>query len=115
MKPVIRNSVAGLLLLALVALAFGGALQCGFVRFDDHGFVYENPVVLAGLTKRYDRLHLKIGGCRGLEPEVPGLYPLVWSRRSGPVQGCRQSQSDLQATYPGNDEPFGWAQPAGDC
>lgn len=51
MKPVIRNSVAGLLLLALVTLAFGGALQCGFVRFDDHGFVYENPVVLAGLTK----------------------------------------------------------------
>ncbi len=47
----IRNIAAGLLLAALVFLAFGGALDCGFVRFDDHGYVYENPVVSAGLTK----------------------------------------------------------------
>ncbi len=38
------------LLVALVFGAFGGALQCGFVRFDDHGYVYENPVVAQGLT-----------------------------------------------------------------
>ena len=50
----------------------------------------------------------------GIDLGIPGLYLLVWSRRSGPVQGCRQSQSDLQATPPGNDETFGWAQPAGD-
>ena len=49
----------------------------------------------------------------GIDLGIPGLYLLVWSGRPGPVQGCRQSQSDLQATYPGNDEPFGWAQPAG--
>ena len=46
-----RNLAAGLLLAALVFGAFGGALSCGFVWFDDHGYVTENPAVTAGLTK----------------------------------------------------------------
>jgi tetratricopeptide (TPR) repeat protein len=50
-KRIIWASAAGLGLAALVFLAFGGALEFGFVRFDDHGYVYENPMVLAGLTK----------------------------------------------------------------
>jgi tetratricopeptide (TPR) repeat protein len=45
------NLAAGLLLAALVFGAFGGALGNGFVWFDDHGYVYENPAVTAGLTK----------------------------------------------------------------
>ncbi|HRT06277.1 MAG TPA: hypothetical protein P5204_11330 [Kiritimatiellia bacterium] len=45
------NLAAGALLAALVFLAFGGALLCGFVWFDDHGYVTENPAVTAGLTK----------------------------------------------------------------
>lgn len=49
-KDSIWKVAACLLLDALVFLAFGGALACGFVRFDDHGYVYENPQVVAGLT-----------------------------------------------------------------
>lgn len=46
-----RNLAAGALLGALVFGAFGLALLGGFVWFDDHGYVYENPAVTAGLTK----------------------------------------------------------------
>ena len=46
-----RDVAASLLLAALVFLAFGGALRCGFVWFDDHGYVYENPAVTGGLTQ----------------------------------------------------------------
>ena len=46
-----RNLAAGALLAALVFLAFGAALLCGFVWFDDHGYVYENPAVTAGLSR----------------------------------------------------------------
>ena len=41
---------AGLLLLALVWGAFGGALRCGFVYFDDDQYVFENPPIARGLT-----------------------------------------------------------------
>ncbi len=44
------NVAAALALAALVFGAFGGALACGFVRFDDHGYVYQNPQVVNGLT-----------------------------------------------------------------
>ncbi len=47
----LRIFVACLLLMGLCGLAFSGALDCGFVRFDDHGYVYENPMVSAGLTR----------------------------------------------------------------
>ena len=50
-RKIVQNVAAGLLLAGLCFAAFGGALDCGFVRFDDHGYVYENPVVQAGLTK----------------------------------------------------------------
>ena len=46
-----RDFAASVALAALVFLAFGGALRCGFVWFDDHGYVYENPAVTAGLTQ----------------------------------------------------------------
>ena len=50
-KKMMWMSAAGFVLAVLVFLAFGDALGFGFVRFDDHGYVYENPMVLAGLTK----------------------------------------------------------------
>ena len=50
-RKTVQIVAAGLLLAGLCFAAFGGALECGFVRFDDHGYVYENPVVQAGLTK----------------------------------------------------------------
>ena len=38
--------------LALVtSVAFFPALQNNFVNFDDHTYVYENPKVVAGLTR----------------------------------------------------------------
>ncbi|MGD9612473.1 MAG: hypothetical protein AB7V22_06180 [Kiritimatiellia bacterium] len=46
-----RNVAAGALLATLVFLTFGGALRAGFVWFDDHGYVYENPAVTAGLSR----------------------------------------------------------------
>ena len=51
LRKTVQLVAVGLLLAGLCHLAFGGALACGFVRFDDHGYVYENPVVQAGLTK----------------------------------------------------------------
>lgn len=45
------NLAAGALLAALAFGAFGGALGNGFVWFDDHGYVTENPAVSGGLTK----------------------------------------------------------------
>jgi len=46
------QTVAAILLLAgLCWLAFGGALQCGFVHYDDPRYVYENEQVVQGLTK----------------------------------------------------------------
>lgn len=46
-----RNLAAMALLAALVFLAFGLALLCGFVWFDDHGYVTENPAVTVGLSR----------------------------------------------------------------
>lgn len=41
---------AVLLLLALGLLAFGGAMHCGFVHYDDDQYVVNNPQVLNGLS-----------------------------------------------------------------
>ncbi len=37
-------------LVAMVALVFGRTAGFGFVNFDDGGYVYENPIVLKGLS-----------------------------------------------------------------
>src|SRR5438874_7096314 len=47
------RSQAGLVYLSLTAitwLVFGQTLRHDFVNFDDHGYVYENPLVTRGLT-----------------------------------------------------------------
>ena len=38
------------MLVALAWGAFGGALQCGFVHFDDDQYVFENPAIARGVT-----------------------------------------------------------------
>ena len=48
-------AVCGLLLLA-VGLVFGQTVGYEFVNYDDHEYVYENPQVSRGLTRRGDRL-----------------------------------------------------------
>jgi len=58
-------------LAALVFLAFGGALQNGFVRFDDHGYVVENPMVRGGLTWPGVRWAFTTG-------DQANWHPLTW-------------------------------------
>jgi len=50
MRKAIQGTVVVLLLAALTAWAFGAALNYGFVRYDDTGYVMENPMVLTGLS-----------------------------------------------------------------
>lgn len=45
-----RNVAAALVLIALVWAAFGGALRCGFVYFDDDTYVFENAEIAQGWT-----------------------------------------------------------------
>lgn len=45
-----RDIAAACLLVALVWAAFGGALQCGFVYFDDDQYVFENAAIADGWT-----------------------------------------------------------------
>ena len=45
-----KNLLAVLALVALAWGAFGGALRCGFVYFDDDQYVFENPPIARGLT-----------------------------------------------------------------
>lgn len=45
-----RTAVAVMLLVVLAFLAFGGALQCGFVHFDDDLYVFNNSHVRSGLS-----------------------------------------------------------------
>ena len=47
-KDQVGTAAAVLLLLVLGFLAFGGAMQCGFVHYDDDLYVFGNPQVLNG-------------------------------------------------------------------
>ena len=95
-----------------------------FVRYADDCNVYvrsrrAGERVLAGLTKLYERLHLKVNEAKSAVAAARAGNS--WAIPSGMVRAARSGArlptkpKDLQATYPGNDEPFGWAQPAGDC
>ena len=77
-----------------------------FVRYADDCNVYvrsrrAGERVLAGLTKLYERLHLKVNEAKSavargnLEPEIPGLYLLVWS---GGQVGCKVADK-AKATF----------------
>lgn len=62
---------ASLLLAGLVVLAFGGALRCGFVHFDDPLYVFENVQVSKGLTPDGIRWAFTTG-------HAANWHPLTW-------------------------------------
>lgn len=66
-----RNVAAGLLLVVLCWCAFGGALSCGFVHFDDDQYVFENPAITQGLTVEGVRWAFTTG-------YVSNWHPLTW-------------------------------------
>ena len=78
-KAVIPTIAAALLLAALVWLAFGGATTCGFVRFDDNEYVYENPPVCAGLTWAGVRWACTTG-------HAANWHPLTWLAHMADVE-----------------------------
>jgi Tfp pilus assembly protein PilF len=50
--PSFRREIlpAALLLLAGTAFVYGGTAGNGFIAFDDHSYIYENPIVARGLS-----------------------------------------------------------------
>lgn len=47
-KDPLKTAGAVALLVALVWMAFGGSLQCGFVHFDDDQYIFENAYIAGG-------------------------------------------------------------------
>ena len=74
-----RAWLAGLALVVLVFLAFGGALRCGFVRFDDDVYVFENPAVGRGLTWEGVRWAFTTG-------HAANWHPLTWLSHMADVE-----------------------------
>ncbi len=68
-----RLSAAGVcfFLAALVWLAFGQTIRHAFVNYDDGAYVYQNPYVLAGLTRRGILWALAYG-------EIGHWHPFTW-------------------------------------
>ena len=66
-----RDVALGLMLLALVWGAFGGALRCGFVYFDDDQYVFENPPIARGLTAEGVRWAFTTG-------HAANWHPVTW-------------------------------------
>ena len=75
----IRNLAAVLLLAALAFVAFGGALDCGFVRFDDDVYVFENPQVVRGATVEGVRWAFATG-------HAANWHPLTWMSHMADVE-----------------------------
>lgn len=74
-----RGTVAAAGLAALVFFAFGDARRCGFVRFDDDVYVFENPRVAAGLTAEGTRWALATG-------HAANWHPLTWLSHMADVE-----------------------------
>ena len=70
---------AVLLLVALCWGAFGGALRCGFVYFDDDKYVFENPPVVRGLTAEGVRWAFTTG-------HASNWHPLTWLSHMADVE-----------------------------
>jgi protein O-mannosyl-transferase len=60
-----------LVLAAITFVVFGQTLRYGFVEYDDNGYVYENPVVVQGLTLKGIVWALTYG-------EIGHWHPLTW-------------------------------------
>ena len=66
-----KNLLAVLALVALAWGAFGGALRCGFVYFDDDQYVFENPPIARGLTAEGVRWAFTTG-------HAANWHPVTW-------------------------------------
>lgn len=66
-----KNALAVLALAALVWGAFGGALRCGFIYFDDDTYVFENPSIARGWTGAGVRWAFTTG-------YAANWHPLTW-------------------------------------
>ena len=74
-----RNLAAAALLAALVFAAFGGALKCGFVLFDDNLYVTENAQVQGGLSAAGVRWAFTTG-------HSANWHPLTWLAHMADVE-----------------------------
>ena len=70
-RTVQRDVGAALLLVALCCGAFGGALRCGFVYFDDDKYVFKNPAIASGWTAEGVRWAFTTG-------HASNWHPLTW-------------------------------------
>ena len=63
--------VTCILLAGIIWLAFGSTLRNGFVNYDDDAYVYQNPMVMAGLTRTGIVWALRFGG-------IGHWHPVTW-------------------------------------
>ena len=66
-----EGAIVSLLLALLVWLVFGQTLRHDFVNYDDDAYVYQNPVVMGGLTRGGVRWALTFGG-------IGHWHPVTW-------------------------------------
>ena len=86
-----RTAAAVLVLLALGFLAFGGALQCGFVHYDDDQYVVNNPQVLGGLSWSGVRWAFTTG-------HASNWHPLTWLSLMLDTEWCKGAARGYHAT-----------------
>ena len=70
-KDPLKTAGAVVLLVALCWAAFGGALQCGFVYFDDDQYVFENAAIAGGWSWSAVRWAFTTG-------HAANWHPLTW-------------------------------------
>ena len=86
-----KTAGAVLLLLVLGFLAFGGALRCGFVHFDDDLYVFNNPQVLSGLSR--PGLHWAFA-----TGHAGNWHPLTWLSLMADTEWCGGAARGYHAT-----------------
>lgn len=86
-----KSGAAILLLLALGAFSFGGALRCGFVDYDDDLYVFRNPQVLHGLSWAGVRWAFTTG-------HAGNWHPLTWLSLMVDTEWCRGGARGYHAT-----------------
>lgn len=86
-----ETAAAVLALVALCFLAFGGALRCGFVHYDDDQYVVDNPQVLAGLTWSGARWAFTTG-------HASNWHPLTWLSLMADTEWCGGEARGYHAT-----------------
>jgi hypothetical protein len=76
-----RTAAAALLLLLLGGVAFGGALHCRFVHFDDDLYVFNNSHVLSGVSWEGVRWAFTTG-------HAGNWHPLTWLSLMADTEWC---------------------------